>query len=88
MGWVDLPYASAQDRVTNFFLESPDHKISSRYVSILPYPEAAPVLPRSRLRIVTLQTRQIFRQSLGSQVTTQIGGPEINVTFRYNSKKV
>ena len=30
---------------------------------------------------MTLQTRQIFRQSLGSQITTQIAGPEINVTF-------
>jgi hypothetical protein len=27
-------------------------------------------------------------QSLASQVTSQIVGPEINVTFRYNSKKV
>ena len=26
-------------------------------------------------------------QSLGSQVTSQIVGPEINVTFRYNPKK-
>jgi hypothetical protein len=33
---------------------------------------------------VTLQTRQ----SLASQVTSQIVGPEINVTFRYNPKKV
>ena len=32
----------------------------------------------------TLQTRQ----SLASQVTSQIVGPEINVTFRYNPKKV
>jgi hypothetical protein len=29
-----------------------------------------------------------IRQSLASQVTSQIAGPEINVTFRYNSKKV
>ena len=28
------------------------------------------------------------RQSLASQVTSQIVGPEINVTFRYNPKKV
>jgi hypothetical protein len=35
-----------------------------------------------------LQTKQIFRQSLASQVTSQIAGPEINVTSRYNSKKV
>jgi hypothetical protein len=35
-----------------------------------------------------LQTKQIFRQSLASQITSQIAGPEINVTFRYNSKKV
>jgi len=28
------------------------------------------------------------RQSLASQVTPQIVGPEINVTFRYNPKKV
>jgi hypothetical protein len=28
------------------------------------------------------------RQSLASQVTFQIAGPEINVTFRYNPKKV
>jgi hypothetical protein len=33
---------------------------------------------------VLLQTRQ----SLASQVTSQVAGPEINVTFRYNSKKV
>ena len=33
---------------------------------------------------VVLQTRQ----SLGSRVTSQIVGPEINVTFRYNPKKV
>jgi len=33
---------------------------------------------------VVLQTRQ----SLASQVTSQIVGPEINVTFRYNPKKV
>jgi hypothetical protein len=33
---------------------------------------------------VTLQTRQ----SLASQVTSQIVGPEINVTFLYNPKKV
>jgi hypothetical protein len=33
---------------------------------------------------VVLQTRQ----SLASQVTSQIVGSEINVTFRYNSKKV
>jgi hypothetical protein len=32
----------------------------------------------------TLETRQ----SLASQVTSQILGPEINVTFRYNPKKV
>ena len=32
----------------------------------------------------TLQTRR----SLASQVTSQIVGPEINVTFRYNPKKV
>jgi len=32
----------------------------------------------------SLQTRQ----SLASQVTSQIVGPEINVTFRYNPKKV
>jgi hypothetical protein len=32
----------------------------------------------------TLETRQ----SLASQVTSQIVGPEINVTFRYNPKKV
>jgi hypothetical protein len=36
----------------------------------------------------SLQTKQIFRQSLASQVTSQIAGPEINVTFRYNPKKV
>jgi len=30
-------------------------------------------------------TRQIFRQS---QITSQIVGPEINVTFRYNPKTV
>jgi hypothetical protein len=28
------------------------------------------------------------RQSLASQVTSQIAGPEINVTFRYHPKKV
>jgi len=28
------------------------------------------------------------KQSLTSQVTSQIVGPEINVTFRYNRKKV
>jgi hypothetical protein len=28
------------------------------------------------------------RQSLASQVSSQIAGPEINVTFRYNPKKV
>ena len=28
------------------------------------------------------------KQSLASQVTSQIVGPEINVTFRYNPKKV
>ena len=28
------------------------------------------------------------RQNLTSQVTSQIVGPEINVTFRYNAKKV
>ena len=28
------------------------------------------------------------RQSLASQVISQIVGPEINVTFRYNPKKV
>jgi hypothetical protein len=28
------------------------------------------------------------RQSLASQVTSQIAGPEINVTFRYTSKNV
>jgi|GEM_PF-6574334 len=33
---------------------------------------------------VTLQTRQ----SLASQVTSQIVGPEINVTFRYNPKRL
>jgi hypothetical protein len=33
---------------------------------------------------VVLQTKQ----SLASQVTSQIVGPEINVTFRYNPKKV
>ena len=33
---------------------------------------------------VVLQTKQ----SLASQVTSQIAGPEINVTFRYNPKKV
>jgi hypothetical protein len=33
---------------------------------------------------IFLQTRQ----SLASQVTSQIAGPEINVTFRYNPKKV
>jgi hypothetical protein len=33
---------------------------------------------------IFLQTRQ----SLASQVTSQIVGPEINVTFRYNPKKV
>jgi hypothetical protein len=49
MGWVDLPYASAQDRVTNFFLESPDHKISSRYVRILPSPDEGVVVPSLRL---------------------------------------
>jgi hypothetical protein len=27
-------------------------------------------------------------QSLASQITSQIAGPEINVTFRYNPKKV
>jgi len=36
----------------------------------------------------TFQTKQIFRQSLAIQITSQIAGPEINVTFRYNSKKV
>jgi hypothetical protein len=30
----------------------------------------------------------LTRQSLASQVTSQILGPEINVTFRYNPKKV
>ena len=39
---------------------------------------------RARSGNVVLQTRQ----SLASQVTSQIVGPEINVTFRYNPKKV
>jgi hypothetical protein len=30
----------------------------------------------------------LTKQSLASQVTPQIAGPEINVTFRYNPKKV
>jgi hypothetical protein len=30
----------------------------------------------------------LTKQSLASQVTSQITGPEINVTFRYNLKKV
>jgi hypothetical protein len=33
-------------------------------------------------------TIHILTQSLASQVTSQIVGPEINVTFRYNPKKV
>jgi hypothetical protein len=43
---------------------------------------------RARSGNNSLETRQIFRQSLASQVTSQIAGPEINVTFRYNPKKV
>jgi hypothetical protein len=51
MGWVNIPDASAQDRVTNFFLESPDRKISSHYVRILPSPDEAVVVPCPRLGI-------------------------------------
>ena len=39
---------------------------------------------RARSGNVLFQTRQ----SLASQITSQIVGPEINVTFRYNPKKV
>jgi len=39
---------------------------------------------RARSANVVLQTSQ----SLASQITSQIAGPEINVTFRYSSKKV
>jgi hypothetical protein len=59
-------------------------------ISFLPSPKAAPEVfairnwIRARSGNSTLQTRQ----SLASQVTSQIVGPEINVTFRYNSKKV
>jgi hypothetical protein len=49
MGWVNIPDVSAQDRVTDSFLESPDRKISSRYVSIRPFPDAATTLRRPRL---------------------------------------
>jgi hypothetical protein len=49
MGWVNIPDASAQDTVTNFFLESPDRKISNRYVRILPSPDEGVVVPSPRL---------------------------------------
>jgi len=51
MGWVNIPDASAQDRVTNFFLESPDRKISNRYVRIHLCPDEAVVLASPRLGI-------------------------------------
>jgi hypothetical protein len=56
----------------------------------LPSPKAVPGVFAIRNWIgawsgnLTLETRQ----SLASQVTSQIVGPEINVTFRYNPKKV
>jgi hypothetical protein len=58
--------------------------------SFLPSPKAAPGVLAITNWIgawpanVSLQTRQ----SLASQVTSQIVRPEINVTFRYNPKKV
>jgi hypothetical protein len=55
MGWVNLPDVSAQDGVINSFLETPDRKISSRYVNIRPYSDAVAVISSSRLGNVTFR---------------------------------
>jgi hypothetical protein len=75
------------DRLLGAILALPAINLLTNF---LPSPKAAPGVfairnwIRARPSNVTLQTRQ----SLASQLTPQIVGPEINVTFRYNPKKV
>ena len=59
-------------------------------ISFLPSPEAVPGVfaIRNWTRAWPGNNSWETRQSLASQVTSQIVGPEINVTFRYNPKKV
>jgi len=58
--------------------------------SFLPSPKAVPGVfaIRNWTRAWPGNNSWLTRQSLESQVTSQIVGPEINITFRYNPKKV